>query len=222
MRSLGVRGWASVGLTLSISVGGCNLIVGITDLGPNEVLADGGDEKPPESEGGPSNDAGADTTPPPSDGGNPECSKLAPSFHPTPEAGPLCPFQQAPDGSTFSGDCNPIGEHCCFYSVQSKLPSTCNAANMDCTVSSGTVDFQCEETADCVGANQVCCLNGTMQKDSTCGTYFGKSVSGTTCRIGSCMIGEVQICDNAQSTCPNSQTCQPFKTKSIEMGGCTN
>ena len=66
------------------------------------------------------------------------------------------------------------------------------------------------------------CLNGSMGKDPACGTYFGSKVNGTTCRQGSCMQGEVQVCDNAQATCPMGQTCQPFKTKSIEMGGCTN
>ncbi len=186
----------------------------------NVNVVPGPDGSVKDTGGGQDTSSNADTSPPPNDGGSAECGK-APTFHQTPDAGPFCPFQQAADGGALFGDCNPVGSHCCIYSQKSGLPSSCNASNSACTVDAGATDFQCEETADCVGNNQVCCLSGSLAKDPSCGTYFGSKVNGTTCR-SACMQGEVQICDNAQSTCPMGQTCQPFKTKAVEMGGCTN
>lgn len=210
--------WIFAGGTLAASAA-FGVVACSSDNSTNNVVP-GPDSSVKDSGGSPD----TSTNPPdaaPNDGGSPECGK-APTFHPTPDAGPFCPFQQAADGGALFGDCDPIGSHCCIYSVGSKLPSTCNGANTACTADAGAADFRCEETADCPGANAVCCMAGSMGKDPTCGTYFGSKVNGTTCRTGTCNQGEVQICDNAQATCPMGQTCQPFKTKSIEMGGCTN
>ena len=161
---------------------------------------------------------GGDTsTPPPQDAGA-DCAK-APNFHPTPEAGPFCPFQKAADGGALFGECA-LGSHCCLYAQNSMLPSTCNTAQTACA-DAGTADFECEESSDCVGIDMVCCLKGSVKKDPVCGTYFGSLVNGTTCRKTTCMPMETLVCDSAQATCPAGQTCQPFKTKSIELGGCT-
>ena len=159
-----------------------------------------------------------DSSSPPQDAGA-DCAKT-PNFHATPEAGPFCPFQKAADGGALFGDCN-LGDHCCLYSQNSGLPSTCNAAATGCTADAGTSDFQCEETSDCAGAGMVCCLIGTVAKDPACGSYFGSKVNGTACRQGSCGAGEAQVCDGAQAACPAGQTCHPLKTKSIELGACT-
>ena len=74
MLRFSVRGWVSAGLAV-FGVAGCNLIVGIGELQPNDGPADGG----PDADGGPV-DGGADQLISNTDGGKQACSDITGSL----------------------------------------------------------------------------------------------------------------------------------------------
>jgi len=141
--------------------------------------------------------------------------EACPSVGPfTSDAGPFCPFQN--DGGPFAGDC-PNNDHCCEYTVDSGLASTCNVVTLSCANVSGTLDFRCNETNDCPTANK-CCLNGSVlaNTDAGCIAYIGASdMTGTTC-AATCAT---QVC-GTNADCPSSQTCVPFKIRAVVLGFC--
>ncbi|HSQ63098.1 MAG TPA: hypothetical protein VLM85_07770 [Polyangiaceae bacterium] len=205
-------GGAAVGMAMiAASLGACSSgPVTTTDAGKDVTTADTGKQDTGTSDTGTTPDTGIQ------DAGA-DCKNVPGSFPFSTEAGPYCPYQA--DGA--APDCV-LGDHCCIYSQASALPSTCNAANTACTPGSdaGTTDFQCEETNDCTGTNQVCCLNAPayLAQDPGCTAYqFVKSMKGTSC-MANCGT-QPQIC-GANSDCPQGKTCQPVNTKGIWIGAC--
>jgi len=148
-----------------------------------------------------------------------DCKNVPSSFPFSTEAGPYCPYQA--DGS--APDCL-LGDHCCVYKTIG-VPSTCNTASTACTPGSdaGTTDFQCEETNDCTGTGQVCCLNapGSLNQDPGCTSYwFVSHMSGTSCMTTSCGT-QPQLCgSNADCANLSGKTCTPVNTKGIWIGVC--
>lgn len=131
-------------------------------------------------------------------------SKLFP-----PKNGELyCPFS-APDASY----CASMQQHCCEPATGT---SECIALSSPCPV--GDTDWQCEDPADCAGG-QKCCGTGTLQINGNpmCAN-FATGFKGTHC-AASCVQGEIQMC-TSNGECSNGQTCQPFRAKGNQVGGC--
>lgn len=152
-----------------------------------------------------------------------ECGTLA--LHPDPDAGPYCPFQAGGDGGVFA-NCG-IGQHCCEYSVDSGLPSTCNGGSTACNsaINNGGYDWHCDEPNDCADAGTTCCIEGNViVPDKLCPatTAFVTGVTGSACKTSCVMTdagGEVQMCQS-QSDCTGGKTCLTFKKVGKNLGVC--
>lgn len=147
-----------------------------------------------------------------------DCGTI-PTF-PTPEAGPYCPFQAGGDGGIFASCAT--NEHCCEYTADSGLPSTCSASQVMCVNSPGAIDWQCDEQGDCTG--MTCCIQGNViSKDKFCfGQAFVTGVTGSKCQASCTKTdagGEAPMCSKS-SDCPNGTTCHTFKKSGKNLGVC--
>lgn len=130
----------------------------------------------------------------------------------TNDAGPFCPFTSLGPASCA------VGEHCCEYTLDSGLPSTCNAANAACQGSPGVFDWGCDELNDCPD-NQVCCLVATVQQPNpSCRVYRVSGLTGSLCRPGGCNANENVLC-GTQADC-TSGTCTAFNVRGKNVGFC--
>jgi len=158
-------------------------------------------------------DAGVDSGGPPIT--EPSCPPVGQVF--TSPKGPFCPFQQ---GGVFD-HCN-VGEHCCHYPIESGLAATCNAGSVACAAPAITtgLDWRCDESNDCPGANSVCCFAGTVTPIAQCPGTFASTGTGSACRAASqCAAGELQTC-GSQSDCPLGKTCTGVRIRGKHVGIC--
>jgi hypothetical protein len=146
----------------------------------------------------------------PSDGGVVDCGAPYTIF--TNANGPFCPFTEAGPGSCA------VGQHCCEYTLEAGVPSTCNEAAGACAALSGTIDWGCDEQNDCP-ASEVCCYVGQLkQDDPACPNLRGTNVSGSVCRPGTCNTGERVAC-GTQADCV-SGTCTGINVRGKDLGLC--
>jgi hypothetical protein len=199
----------------ALTLGACSSDEGTTDSGtPNK---DSGKDAVTSDTSNPPTDGGGKDG---SDGGsNPQdCGTI--QLFPTPEAGAYCPFQLAADGGNAFGSCA-IGQHCCQYSAQSNLKSTCNNTNAMCNaaVADGGYDWFCDEKSDCPG--QVCCVSrNVLDKDNLCiGQAFVTGVKGSTCKASCDSMTEGESC-SSDADCSGGKKCFTYKKGGKNLGVC--
>jgi hypothetical protein len=215
---------------ISFVLAGCAgtlLALGALTLGACSSEEGGTDSGPPKPDSG-RDTGGGDTSNPPNDGGGRDGSDAAvmkqdcgviPLF-PSPEAGPYCPFQLAPDGGNAFGNCA-IGQHCCHYAASAGLKSTCNNPNQACNaaIADGGYDWYCDEKSDCPG--QVCCVSrNVLDKDNLCiGEAFITGVKGSTCKASCDSNTEGEAC-SSDADCSGGKACFTYKKGGKNLGVC--
>jgi hypothetical protein len=181
-----------------------------TDSGPKKDGTVGSDT-------GPGVDSGGDSSG--KDGGKIYCDSGL-SFHPSPDAGPYCPFQA---GDAAFSSCS-LGQKCCEPLSADGGPSTCINGNQSCP--QGVTSWECDEKSDCMGQN-VCCIqaNGALKEDGLCiGQAFVTQVTGSVCKSACSGVvdggtSEAPLC-SGQADCPNGTTCLKFSKQSKQLGVC--
>jgi hypothetical protein len=180
------------------------------DASLTDAAADAPADSGVDASGDTGSDAAADGAP--SDGGlaDGDCGPPFTIF--TNDAGPFCPF-------TAAGPANcTVGQHCCEYTLEAGVASTCNEANGACLPLPGTIDWGCDEKNDCPGS-EVCCYVGQLKQDNpSCPALRGTSISGTVCRPGACNSGERVAC-GSQADCA-SGTCTGINARGKDLGLC--
>ncbi len=136
-----------------------------------------------------------------------------PALHPETAPGVYCPFTAA--GSVH---CT-AGQQCCEAPSTSTDGSTCETLGTTCPIT-GSIQWDCDGPVDCASSSlgPVCCANGTVALDATCGFNRGSGFTASHCAT-SCGSGEISICSEATDPC-SSGTCTPFKVAGIVIGTC--